>query len=586
MAVNGIINMYKLDTSSFLCSEEMCMDTANNLTALENFILRLQQLPNDGSEQLSAAIAGLCPALRVGKVEVITFENEAAEHRGVFTANCLYDSGEAVKRSSISKRIDAVDEQITFYNIHALKGEDDWTEEEQSRIDMFIAVLSVFSEKNRLVGLVHRMTYYDGDFDMYNLRQFMKCAQMLCKSGQIDQFTAVRFNLKRLSVVNQHIGRKNGTIVMKKYIGLIDSLLDDKNEMTCRIGGDNFLTLIKNDKLQSVLDIISGAGIVYDEARGERISISAYAGVYVIRDMNSVLFPTDIMDRVSLAYQLAKNSSNTDIMYFDSELLARSKHDNDITAYFPKAIENREFLVYYQPKVAVDGRHIAGAEALCRWKHNGRLVPPAEFIPVLEQGLDICKLDFYMLDAVCQDIRRWLNNGMKVVRVSVNLSRRHLSDIDLLRHIIEIIDRNKVPHQYIEIELTETTTDVEFNDLKQIITGLQRAGISASVDDFGVGYSSLNLIKEMPWNVLKLDKSLLPAESDENPAQKGVMFRYIVSMAQEMGLECVSEGVETIEQFRLLADNKCDLAQGFYFDKPLPVIDFEKRLDEDYIYDR
>ena len=112
-----------------------------------------------------------------------------------------------------------------------------------------------------------------------------------------------------------------------------------------------------------------------------------------------------------------------------------------------------------------------------------------EFIPILEQNTDICQLDFYMLDHVCKDIRRWLDEGRKVVRVSVNLSRKHMMDVDLLEHIISIVDKYRVPHEYIEIELTETTTDVEFRDLKRVVSSLQQQGIYTSVDDFGMGYS-------------------------------------------------------------------------------------------------
>ena len=560
------------------------MNTSKYLEALESSICKLYQLPTPDPKQICEAMTELCHVLRLGKVEVVIYENEAAEHSGLSEINSFYDSGKACKSVGIKQRITVVDEKIIVYNIYPMEGEEEWTEEERNRINVFIAVLSTYSGKSRLVTLVHHLTFYDSDFDMYNLRQFMKCAQILCRTGRIDQFTAVRFNLKHFSVVNQNIGRENGTLVMKKFIGFIDDLLDDKDELICRVGGDNFLTLIKSDKLQSVLDILNGTGVVYDEIRDERIFISATVGVYVIKDIDRSAPPTDVMDRVSLAYHIAKNISQTDIVYFNNDLLERSKHNNEISACFPKALEEREFLVYYQPKVAIDGRHIAGAEALCRWMHNGRMVSPGEFIPVLEQGLDICKLDFYMLDAVCKDIRRWLDSGMNIVRISVNLSRRHLSDIDLLKHIIEIVDRNNVPHKYIEIELTETTTDVEFKDLKRTIGGLQQAGFSTSVDDFGIGYSSLNLIKEMPWNVLKLDKSLLPDEGDESPIQNGVMFKYIVAMAREMGLECIAEGVETKEQVQLLVDNQCNLAQGFYFDKPLPVEEFETRLDNNFIY--
>ena len=562
------------------------MCTSNYMTTLENSICKLHQLPNPGPRQIFEAMEELCHVLRLGKVEVVIYENEASEHSGASETHCFYDSGKACKDICIRERITAVDEKIIFYHIYAIEGEEEWTEEDRKRINVFISLLSTFSGKSRLVQLAHHLTFYDSDFDMYNLKQFMKCAQILCKSRRIDQFTVVRFNLKHFSVVNQNIGRENGTLVMKKFVGLIDELLDDENELICRVGGDNFLTLIKSDKLQAVLDILGGTGIIYDEIRNERIFITATVGVYIIKDIGSVILPTDIMDRVSLAFHIAKNASKADVVYFNEELLARSKHNNDISASFPKALEEREFLVYYQPKVAIDGGHIAGAEALCRWMHNGRMVSPGEFIPVLEQGLDICKLDFYMLDAVCKDIRRWLDNGLDIVRISVNLSRRHLTDIDLLKHIIEIIDRNNVPHEYIEIELTETTTDVEFKDLKRTIGGLQQLGVSTSVDDFGIGYSSLNLIKEIPWNVLKLDKSLLPDKCDKSPVQNGVMFKYIVAMAQEMGLECIAEGVETKEQVQILADNKCNLAQGFYFDKPLPVEEFEIRLKKNYIYDR
>ena len=556
------------------------MNTAKYLTALEEAVHKLHQLPDADPKRNFEAVAGLCGVLRLGKVEAVVYDNELSEQLGMGATTCFFDSGKASEDHVIRERITAVDEMVIVYNIYAIEGEPAWSEEEQSRIRVFIALLSTISGKSRLLKMAHRMTYYDSELDMYNLRQFMKCGQMLCKTGKIKQYMAVRFNLKHFSVVNEYIGRENGTIVMKNFIQMIEDLLDDKNEMVCRVGGDNFLTLIKGDKLQAVLDILSGTDVCYSENSDEHISISARVGIYVISDAEGELLPTDVMDRVSLAYQAAKSLSQTDVVYFNDALLARSKHNNDIAAIFPKALEDREFLVYYQPKIAIDGGKIAGAEALCRWMHNGELVPPGEFIPVLEQSLDICKLDFYMLDTACRDIRRWLDSGKKVVRVSVNFSRRHLSDMDLLRHIIEVIDRNHVPHEYIEIELTETTTDVEFKDLKRIIKGLQQAGISTSVDDFGIGYSSLNLIKEIPWNVLKLDKTLLPDKGD--PARKGVMFKYVIAMAQEMGLECIAEGVETAEQVQLLAENKCNLVQGFYFDRPLPVEEFETRFDKKY----
>ena len=560
------------------------MNTNEYLTALEKFINGMYVIPDTLSPETSEIMEDLCYVLKIGKIDFVAYDNEASEHMGLFKSYCFYDCGGSCDGDYITRRLITPDENIAVYKIILRDGADEWTQLDRARIEVFISLLSTFNARARLLKLTHRLTFFDSELNMFNLKQFMKTVRQLCKEERIEDYTAVYFNLKRFSIVNQQIGRENGTRVMKKFIGMIDDLLDHKYEFVCRIGGDNFIIILADEKLKPVLELLKGTGISIDDSKSERIFISATVGVYVIPDMESFVLPTDIMDRVSMAFHLAKVTQ--DVVYFDDNLLTRSKRHNDITASFPKALEDEEFLVYYQPKIALDGRNIAGAEALSRWFHNGRLISPADFIPVLEQGRDICKLDFYVLDKVCRDMRKWLDTGKNVVRISVNLSRRHLSDMDLLDRIVEIIDRHNVPHELIEIELTETTTDVEFKDLKRTINGLHKTGISTSVDDFGIGYSSLNLIKELPWNVLKLDKSLLPDKNNNNDEQKGIMFKYIVAMAQEMGLECIAEGVETKEHVDLLTSNCCKLAQGYYFDKPLPVGEFEKSLDANYIYDK
>jgi EAL domain-containing protein (putative c-di-GMP-specific phosphodiesterase class I) len=246
---------------------------------------------------------------------------------------------------------------------------------------------------------------------------------------------------------------------------------------------------------------------------------------------------------------------------------------------FRNALDKEEFQVYYHPKVDIETREITGAEALCRWLKQGKIVPPMEFIPILEINTDICDLDFYMLEHVCQHIRKWLDEGRNVVRVSVNFSRKHLMDVDLLDHIISVVDKYQVPHEYIEVELTETTTDVQFRDLKRVVSGLQEQGIWTAVDDFGMGYSSLNLICDIPWNVLKVDKSFVPKDMSDAGSIMNLMFKHVISLAQDIGLECVIEGVETIDQLDVLRENHVNIAQGYFFDRPLPLEEFESRLD-------
>ena len=250
----------------------------------------------------------------------------------------------------------------------------------------------------------------------------------------------------------------------------------------------------------------------------------------------------------------------------------------ELMRMLPQAIAKEEFQVYYQPKVDLRNYRLSGAEALCRWIHEGELVPPGKFIPILEKGKAICTLDFYMLDHVCRDLRRWIDEGRQIVRISINLSRRHTMDDNLLDTIMNIIDRYDVPYEYVEVELTETTTDVEFKGLKSIVNGLMERGVQIAVDDFGVGYSSLNLIRELPWNVLKIDRSFLP-EGNNKISHKTVMLQHVIDLAQGMGLECLAEGVETLDQVRMLKENHCAYAQGYFFDKPMPRPEFEKRLE-------
>ena len=388
---------------------------------------------------------------------------------------------------------------------------------------------------------------------------------------------AVYFNLRHFTLINREIGRSAGDIAIRNYFTMIEEIVGEKG-IVCRVGGDNFVAVFDDELLEDVLNILKGVPVVYDNNSNKRIMVSASTGV--LRMTKNFVFEEagDIMDRLVTSSQTAKMGGKDSIVFFDDKMEVGKEKRMKIQQLFPIALKNEEFKVFYQPKIDIETGELIGAEALCRWFRDGKIVPPMEFIPILEQNTDICQLDFYMLDHTCKDIRRWLDEGRKVVRVSVNLSRKHMMDVDLLEHIMEIVDRNNVPHEYIEIELTETTTDVEFRDLKRVVSGLQQAGICTSVDDFGMGYSSLNLIREIPWNVLKVDRSFLPLDDDNSQSTRSVMFKYVVGMAKELGLECIAEGVETEKQVKILRDNQCIFAQGYFFDKPLPLSEFEERL--------
>lgn len=175
-------------------------------------------------------------------------------------------------------------------------------------------------------------------------------------------------------------------------------------------------------------------------------------------------------------------------------------------------------------------------------------------------------------------MRRWADEGKHLIRVSINFSRKHILNTYLAETIAEIVDRYSIPHYLIEIEFTETTSEVELSDLKRMVTSLRELDFSVSIDDFGIGYSSLNIIKDVPWTTIKIDKDFLPDNPDDRQSVSSVMFRHVVSMTRQLGLECISEGVETQQHVMVLCNSGCDIAQGYYFDKPLPVEEFELKL--------
>lgn len=417
--------------------------------------------------------------------------------------------------------------------------------------------------------------YYDAETNMSNMRCFKAIVSDLMETNQIQTCGICFFSIRHYSLVTQKLGRDSANAIISQFIKQLQDKLS-KDGIICHVGGDNFITVFDKLKLYDLVDHLQGIGVTYDFEKGKQILISACAGCYMVEGENDV---DSLINKAHLAAQEARRRESNNCVFYDKKLQKTSDHTYLIESLFESALEKEEFKVYYQPKIRLTDYRLEGAEALCRWNHDGQIVPPGEFIPALEQSSAICDLDFYMLEHVCQDIRRWIDAGESVVRVSVNLSRRHMGDPDLLKHIIDIVDRYQVPHEYIEIELTETTTDISFKDLKQIVVGLKEQGIVTSVDDFGEGYSSMNLIRQLPWGAIKLDRSFLPNhDRDESPEK--IMLYHLLQMIHDMGILCFVEGVENIEQVKLLKEYGCRYVQGFYFDRPLPVEEFEKRLKE------
>lgn len=489
-----------------------------------------------------------------------------------------YDNGHGDKEI-IRRRIVAQSGVVLICTFYAAEDAPELPEEDLKKLDLIARMILSLVSRNRLIGVVEKLGFSDGQ-GYPNYRTFLRYIQDANFDGTLGGRIAFKYNLKHFGLVNQDVGRATGDVVMRNHFELVSSLVGNRG-IVCRMGGDNFIGMLDRKDLGSLLDTLKGVPIVYDKSNQKRVMVRASVGIFELPTPYRFDDPDDLMDVLMPAASIAKNGSGDGIVFADDKFMTMKQNSMMVQKNFPKALAENEFLPYYQPQVDITTGKTVGAEALCRWKKDGRLIMPGQFIPVLEQSTDICLLDFYMLDAVCRDIRRWMDEGSPIVRISVNMSRKHLIDVDFIEHLTAIIDRRQIPREYIEIEFTETVDNAGFGELKQVIEKLRAAGIYTSVDDFGAGYTSLALLSDIPWNIIKIDRSFLPMPGNNDRDVLLPIMKHIALIAEELGMSCVVEGVENEEHEKIMRDNNCRIAQGFYYHRPMPVADFEELLQEE-----
>ncbi len=279
-----------------------------------------------------------------------------------------------------------------------------------------------------------------------------------------------------------------------------------------------------------------------------------------------------MVDKARTAAQTVKESLKEKYTFFEDSFNQSSAHFEQLKRAVIKAIENDEFVPYYQPKVDINTKKLIGSEALVRWIRDGKVVPSNEFIPLCERTGIIVNIDLLMLEKVLQFLKENLDAGIKCTPISINFSRLHLNSPDFINKLTSRIQHYQVPPELIEVELTESAFFDNLNLIHSFTTQLHEHGIRMAMDDFGSGYSSLNMLKDIPIDVLKIDKEFLSTK--ENKHRQEIIFRSIVSMANNLGIQIVVEGVETIENIELMKRSQCYIAQGYYFARPMPTFDF------------
>lgn len=453
--------------------------------------------------------------------------------------------------------------------------------EEEIQTHRFI-FREIFIQYNRTLAqcMLEKIMNTDINTGVANQNSLMYYAVNLINNGRIGDYTGIFFNIHNFKYVNKVFDYSQGDVILRNYAHMVKSYLDSDEEIA-RLGGDNFVVICRNENASDFISKIKDVHMSHEFRSVKReLQLGVTAGIACLEGVDK---PREVMARTSIAYQAARKTGAGSIVVYTKEIQKQLMDDQEILAAFPQALAAGEFVVYYQPKVRIADKSIYGAEAFVRWVRDGQVVTPARFIPQFEREGSVCRLDYYMLEQVCGFLKSRLDKGLKIVPVSVNFSRRHLEEGDLVERITGTIDRFGIDRSYIEIELTESEDYQNYEIMSSVIGRLKERGISTSIDDFGTGFSSLNMIKKVDLDTIKIDKSLIPFDDvNNNKHQDIVMFSSIIDLIGRLGKKSVAEGVETTQQLDYLEKLGCDIVQGYVFDKPLPKDEFEQRLESGY----
>lgn len=415
----------------------------------------------------------------------------------------------------------------------------------------------------------------------YQMEAFKEEAQRLLDGAEQRKYAVIYTDFADFKYINDVFGYTYGDSILSRYGEILREEVR-QGELCGRVSADNFVLLLSYENKEEVAarqrkadrKIIEFMNNSYD-----RQTIPTCCGICCTEDVVEELKIDGFLDRANFARKNVKNGTHPNYVYYNDSIRQHLWEEKRIESQMRDALENQEFQVYYQPKVDLITGRIASSEALVRWcSESGTVIPPDQFIPVFEQKFMINRLDQYVFETVCRWLRHLLDEGMEALPVSVNVSRLQFYDVEFVGRYVEIRDKYSIPPDLLEIEFTESIVFDNSNLLLQTVSALKKAGFSCSIDDFGKGYSSLSLLKELPVDVLKIDRFFF-AESDDRERDSAIV-QGIVEMVHKFHIHTVAEGIEEEDQLEFLKQIGCDYVQGYVFYRPMPQKDYERLLKE------
>ncbi len=445
-----------------------------------------------------------------------------------------------------------------------------FTDEKNCLTGSYLRIRDITAEQQEIRQGIYEATH-DRQTGLYTREYLYQSISEIFPSFREKQYLVIFVDVKNFKIVNDIFGNKFGDYALQC---IADWVRKDMSEY-CRYGrlvGDTFgVCMPASEFFPEKMETQLSNFMIQKENTAYQLLI--HLGVYRIKpedDDISVMF-----DRAHLALSTIEDEYQTHIAYYDKEIREKLLWNQNISSQLGEAIRTREVRPYLQPIADREG-HIVGAEALARWIHPEHgFMSPALFIPVFEKNGMIAEVDKYIWRCACEILAQWKKEKRNLF-ISVNISPKDFYFIDVITEIQNLVKEFHISPEFLRIEITETAMMNEAENRMQILENFRKAGFIVEMDDFGSGYSSLNMLKDMPVDVLKIDMKFLGKTGDKNRAN--TIVKNIIHLSEELGISALTEGVETKEQYEVLSLMGCSLFQGYYFSKPLPQEEFEKLL--------
>ena len=409
---------------------------------------------------------------------------------------------------------------------------------------------------------------------LYNIEYFYRYSDQFDKYYPNADMDALCFDVNHFHVLNERFGMEKGDEILRKIADQLESIFGDEISFLCRKTADTFLVYCPHrDDYSGIVEQICRIG---DELQ---TAIKLRVGVYSRCDKKLDIHLR--FDRAKIAADKIRNNYSVFVSDFDEALIEAELFSGQLVDEFPKALAEKQFQVYFQPKFDIRGEKpvLSSAEALVRWSHPTLgMISPGEFIPLFEEDGLIARLDEYVWRAAAEKIADWKSRLGISVPVSVNLSRADMYDPDLVNTMERIAADNDISTRDLYLEITESAYVSDSDEIVNRVKDLREHGFFIEMDDFGSGYSSLNMISELPIDALKLDMMFIRTAFDKKNDTR--MISIVIDIADYLGVPVIAEGVETEEQYLELKKLGCSIIQGYYFAKPVPADEFEKFLIE------